>query len=72
MKKPAEAPHFALSQYFLVDSIEETLGKVEAGGGPRSERGPFSHVCSGAHPRGCQLRCQLPLEPEHAARYHCQ
>ena len=33
MKKPAEAPHFALSQYFLVDSIEETLGKVEGAGG---------------------------------------
>ena len=33
MKKPGEAPHFALSQYFLVDSIEETLGKVEGAGG---------------------------------------
>jgi len=33
MKKPAEAPQFALTQYFQVDSIEETLGKVEAAGG---------------------------------------
>jgi predicted enzyme related to lactoylglutathione lyase len=33
MKKPTEAPQFALSQYFLVDSIEETLGKVEGAGG---------------------------------------
>ena len=33
MKKPDEAPCFALSQYFLVDSIEETLGKVRGAGG---------------------------------------
>ncbi len=33
MKKPDEAPHFALSVYFLVDSIDETLKKVEGAGG---------------------------------------
>ena len=33
MKKPAQAPQFALAQYFEVDSIEETLAKVEAAGG---------------------------------------
>lgn len=33
MKKPDQAPHFALSEYFMVDSIEDTLGKVEAAGG---------------------------------------
>jgi uncharacterized protein len=33
MKKPDEAPQFALTQYFLVDDIEETLKKVEAAGG---------------------------------------
>ena len=33
MKKPDEAPCFALSEYFLVDSIEEALGRVEGAGG---------------------------------------
>lgn len=33
MVKPAEAPHYALHNYFLVDSIEETLSKVSAAGG---------------------------------------
>jgi predicted enzyme related to lactoylglutathione lyase len=33
MKKPDEAPYFALGEYFLVDSIEDTLAKVEAAGG---------------------------------------
>ena len=33
MKKPDETPQFALSEYFLVDSIEDTLAKVEAAGG---------------------------------------
>jgi predicted enzyme related to lactoylglutathione lyase len=33
MKKPNETPHFALGEYFLVDSIEDTLAKVEAAGG---------------------------------------
>jgi predicted enzyme related to lactoylglutathione lyase len=35
MKKPEQAPYFALSEYFLVDDIEETLKKVEAAGGKR-------------------------------------
>ena len=35
MKKPDEAPMFALSQYFQVDDIDATLAKVvEAGGKP--------------------------------------
>jgi len=33
MKKPDEAPMFALSQYFQVDDIDETLAKVTAAGG---------------------------------------
>lgn len=33
MKKPDQAPHFALGEYFLVDSIEDTLKKVEEAGG---------------------------------------
>lgn len=41
MKKPDEAPHNHLGVYFSVDSIDETLKKVEAGGGkilhPRTE-----------------------------------
>ncbi len=41
MKKPDQAPHCALSVYFCVDSVDETLGKVEAAGGkigmPRTE-----------------------------------
>ena len=32
MKKPDPAPMFALSQYFLVDDIDETLGKATAAG----------------------------------------
>lgn len=35
MKKPDDTPMFALTQYFEVDSIEETMVKVvEAGGKP--------------------------------------
>ena len=41
MAKPPQAPHCALSQYFLVDNIDETLKKVAAAGGrvvvPRTE-----------------------------------
>jgi predicted enzyme related to lactoylglutathione lyase len=41
MKKPAEAPHVGLSVYFHVESIDETLKKVEGAGGkigyPRTE-----------------------------------
>jgi len=41
MKKPDQAPHFTLSVYFYVDSIDETLKKAEAAGGkpghPRTE-----------------------------------
>lgn len=41
MKKPAQAPMFALTSYFYVDSIDETLKKVSAAGGrvqmPKSE-----------------------------------
>ncbi|MFH1688751.1 MAG: VOC family protein [Candidatus Eisenbacteria bacterium] len=33
MKKPDEAPMFALTQYFQVDDIDATLGKVVAAGG---------------------------------------
>jgi uncharacterized protein len=33
MEKPAEAPAASLNVYFHVDSIEETLKKVEAAGG---------------------------------------
>jgi predicted enzyme related to lactoylglutathione lyase len=33
MAKPPSAPRCALSQYFLVDSIDDTLAKVAAGGG---------------------------------------
>ncbi len=33
MKKPDDAPHFNLSAHFLVDSIEDTLKKVEEAGG---------------------------------------
>jgi len=33
MKKPDEAPHFALSVYYLVDDIDETMKKAEAAGG---------------------------------------
>jgi predicted enzyme related to lactoylglutathione lyase len=32
MMKPDEAPHFALHQYFLVDSIDETIEKAVAAG----------------------------------------
>jgi predicted enzyme related to lactoylglutathione lyase len=35
MKKPDEAPSFALSEYFMVNDIEETLKKVESAGGKR-------------------------------------
>lgn len=35
MKKPDQAPQFALTQYFLVEDIEETLDKVEKAGGRR-------------------------------------
>jgi predicted enzyme related to lactoylglutathione lyase len=35
MKKPDQAPMFALSQYFQVDDIDATLAKaIEAGGKP--------------------------------------
>lgn len=41
MKKPDQAPHYALSVYFHVDSIDETLKKAEAAGAkpgfPRTE-----------------------------------
>lgn len=41
MKKPDQAPHYALAEYFQVDDIDETLGKVAAAGGspgmPRTE-----------------------------------
>jgi predicted enzyme related to lactoylglutathione lyase len=33
MKKPDEAPQFALSVYYLVDDIDEIMKKVEAAGG---------------------------------------
>jgi len=33
MKKPAEAPHPALSVYFFVDDVNATLEKVKAAGG---------------------------------------
>ena len=32
MKKPDQAPMFALAQYFCVDDIDETLGKATAAG----------------------------------------
>lgn len=32
MKKPDEAPMFGISQYFLVDSIDETIEKAMAAG----------------------------------------
>jgi predicted enzyme related to lactoylglutathione lyase len=35
MKKSDETPQFALSEYFQVDDIEETLGRVEKAGGRR-------------------------------------
>jgi uncharacterized protein len=35
MKKPDQAPMFALSVYFQVDDIDDTLKKVEAAGGKR-------------------------------------
>ncbi len=41
MKKPAQAPHYTISPYFLVESADETLKKAEAAGGkigvPRTE-----------------------------------
>lgn len=41
MKKPEGVPHCTISPYFLVESIDETLGKAEAAGGkvghPRTE-----------------------------------
>ncbi len=33
MKKPDQAPYFAMSSYILVDSIDETIKKATAGGG---------------------------------------
>ncbi len=33
MKKPAEAPHPALSVYFLVDDVDATLAKAQEAGG---------------------------------------
>jgi len=33
MKKPDQAPGFSLSVYFCVDSLDETIAKVQAAGG---------------------------------------
>jgi predicted enzyme related to lactoylglutathione lyase len=35
MKKPDQTPQFALTEYFLVDDIDETLAKVEEAGGKK-------------------------------------
>ena len=45
MEKPKEVPHTALNVYFMVGSIEETLGKVrKAGGSVIVERTPIPGV----------------------------
>lgn len=45
MKKPAQAPHPALSVYFYVDDIEETLRKAtEAGGQIIAPKTPIPNI----------------------------
>jgi predicted enzyme related to lactoylglutathione lyase len=49
MKKPDQAPHPALSVYFFVDDIEETLRKAtEAGGQVLAPKTPIPGIGSWA------------------------